>query len=297
MAAGFAYMVLACAALLGCAENTGVKPGELIKVPPRAVTAGDELLSWAPAGANVIVEVDVARLRANQAVGAVVEALSSLSVPGWDLGLLARADALLLCAYDTGSDQAVTLTLVRGDDVAAWGIAVGERTAALGPPALVARVGAVRAGREPSLAMDRALLSVRTQAMPARAEGATVRAAARLSFDARVALASQLDLDRVPTAISVWGDVVDDLAVVAMLQGEDEGEARELARAMARAIEGWRRGLARHSWAPARYLQLLLGGVEITERGGAARVVLVIAPDRLRRMTDRLLRSLPESRQ
>jgi hypothetical protein len=286
-----------CAAVLGCAENKRVKPGELIKVPPRAVTAGDELLSWAPAGASVIVELDVARLRGNQVMGPVVEALSALSLPGWNLGLLGRADALLLCAYDAGSDQATTLTLVRGADVAAWGFMVGERTAALGPPELVARVDAVRAGREPSMATDRALLSVRTQAMPARAEGATLRAAARLSFDARVALASQLDLDRVPIAISVWGDVADDLAVVAMLQGEDGAEARDLARTMTRAIEGWRQGLAAHSWVQARYLQFLLGGVEITRRNSAARMVLVIGPGRLRRMMDRLLRSLPESRQ
>jgi hypothetical protein len=91
--------------------------------------------------------------------------------------------------------------------------------------------------------------------------------------------------------------VADDLAVVAMLQGEDGGEAKDLARVMARAIEGWRQELAAHSWAQARYLQFILGGVEITKRGSAARVVLVIGPDRLRRMMDRLLRSLPESKQ
>jgi hypothetical protein len=66
---------------------------------------------------------------------------------------------------------------------------------------------------------------------------------------------------------------------------------------MTRAIEGWRQGLAAHSWVQARYLQFLLGGVEITRRNSAARMVLVIGPGRLRRMVDRLLRSLPESRQ
>lgn len=297
MARPAAYMALMCAALLGCSENTRVAPDQLIKVPPRATTAGDELMRWAPAGASVVIEVDIARLRGNQVVGPLLQALSRLSVPGWNLGPLGRADALLFCAYDTGSERAATLTLVRGDDVAAWGFAVGERTAALGPSALVARVDAVRAGREPSLATDRALLSVRTRAMPARAQGASLRVAARLDFDARVALASQLDLDRVPTAVSVWGDVADDLAVVALLEAEDRGEARDLARALARTIGVWRARLSRHAWAQARYLQFILAGIDMAQKDSAVRLVLVIGPRRLGRITDRLLRALPESKE
>lgn len=281
-----------CVLLVACSRNTAVAPGALVKVPPRARTAGDELLAWAPAGASLVLEIDVARLRQNPVVGPALLRLSrrhaGSSMQDTDLGVLAQVDAILLCAYAPGSPHAATLTLVRGQGPYAWATPVAAGVHALGPPGLIERVRRIKSGKEAALPSDRNLMAVRARAMPPKAESASVRVAGRLDFDARVALASQLELDVVPADVSVWGDVIDDLAVVALLSGDDAREAR----ALARAIEAWRRQLMAHPWVRDRALQLTLASVNIITRGTDARVVLVIGPRRLDRMVERIVRSL-----
>src|SRR5690606_9082710 len=92
-------------------------------------------------------------------------------------------------------------------------------------------------GRAPALSSDRGLMALRAQAMPAGARSAAVRFTARLEFEARIALARRLDLEAVPITISAWGDVVDDLALIALLGAERPEDARALERGAAELVK------------------------------------------------------------
>lgn len=302
---GALCLVMAASA---CASQTSDEPTTAAAaprpaVPERAPTAGDELMAWAPAGADLVLELDLSRLRENPVLGPLLASLAAppgdpsaasrnqAGGPTWDLDreLLSRTDAVLLAAYHVGEERAATLTLLRGD--APVGTRIAERLYALGPPERVAHIQAVRSGAAASLADDRALMAVRTRAMPARATGAFLRGAARLGFDARVALASQLDLDSVPATVSVWADVADDLAVVVTLSAEP-GQGPGLARALA----ALRDRVARIPWVRERWLHVTLRGLDVSATDTRVRAVLVIAPNPLQRMIARFLRTLDAER-
>ena len=292
-------------ALCACGSSSEPPPERPIPVPARAATAGNALLALAPAGADVVLEVDLARLRQNQVVGPVLARLSALGgdeteragtgeapalplVAGADfassLAILRSVDAIVICAYDVGTERARALTLMTG--VGADQLALvrdrGRRLDtgagpdapgpvwAMGPLELLDQASALSAGSEPSLAEDRALLAVRARVMPPAAPGASLRAAARLSFEARVALAGQLGLDRVPANMALWGDVADDLAIVAAF-GTDPGEASSLAR----ALTSLRARIAGLPWLRERYLHFTALSIDIREgkkrRPGGAR--------------------------
>jgi len=286
----------------GCGEG-GTSGASEPKVPDRAPTCGDPLFGSIPAGAEILLEVDLARLRGNSAVGALVqrldrEHLRNPAAPGLSFApfalmglspdIVARADVLVMASYGVGTDEAASLVLARGDDlrgVEAPGAArLDERTVAVGARSLVDRVGAVARGESPAVTGDRRLLALRAAAMPEKATGAAVRIAALLGFDARVELAARLDLDEVPAALSAWGDVADDLAVVAILGGDDRREAARLAR----AAERWRGKMARRSTVR----RLLPGGlgdlVKVHQVDAEVRVLFIVGPHRLARLVRRI---------
>jgi hypothetical protein len=120
--------------------------------------------------------------------------------------------------------------------------------------------------------------------MPAKAQGAAIRGAARLDFNARVALARRLNLDAVPVSISLWGDVADDLALVAVLGAENANEAKELAT----AAEHFRDRLAGHPALVKFAVGNLLRRAHVEVKGKTARVMLVIGPQRLARTVAKL---------
>ncbi|MCB9562763.1 MAG: hypothetical protein H6708_20370 [Kofleriaceae bacterium] len=130
---------------------------------------------------------------------------------------------------------------------------------ALAPPDWVAWLAAAAAGDVATAAGDDALRALRAAAMPARADGAALRVTARLGFDARISLAGLVGVEVAPAAVSVWGDVADDLAVVAVLDGEDAGaaDAADAAASLQAAVTAWLdRGPARRrcgcsAWRPA----------------------------------------------
>lgn len=319
--ASFAALVLGAAAGAGACQNSragaaksAATPAEY-QVPERARTAGDELLAMAPAGANVVVEVDLGRLRANPVAGPLIRQVSGLlakplagQLTGQQAGQsagpsgtsdepsvasgdwLQETDAVLLCAYNVGEGGASTITLIRG--AAPLGVSLAERTAILAGAEWVARARAVVAGDAPSLAEDRALMRIRTRAMPARAEGGFLRVAARLSFGARVELASRFELDAVPAAVSVWADVADDFAAVAELAGTEVEDGEALTRGAESAIIK----LSQIPWIRARYLHFIVRTVDISAGELSARLTLIIGPLRLQRLVARAMRSLlPES--
>src|SRR5262249_4342455 len=127
---------------------------------------------------------------------------------------LARADSVVIAAYGLGTAEARTVMVFTVD---------GQTETA----------GEVATG--PTLADDDDLLALRASAMPAKATGAVVRVAARLDFDARVAIANRLGVDSVPATASIWGDVADDLAIVADLDDPDSD--------LPTVVAGWRDAL------------------------------------------------------
>ena len=249
-----------------------------------------------PAGANIVVEVDVARLRRNPISSPLVGALTAPgSAPqgrlflGVGAEIWAHADVVVLAAYQAGRHDAATLIVARGVglvDLEVRAQRLDGRTIALGPPELMQRLATTESGQ--SLAAERPFLALRAVAMPERAQGAALRLVARLEFDARVRLASTLDLDAVPASLSLWGDVADDLAIVAVLAGNDDKEHRELAHAAA----AMRKRLARDVLLRRLALTPLLAGVDIGTGDDGARVILIVGPSRLADTVARLVKRL-----
>lgn len=284
-------MALVSQMACGAATEPVVSP-----LPERATTAGDGLLSAAPLGADLILEVDLARLRNNAVVGTILTALSGPDqreqiVEG---DLLTQADALLVCVYGIG-DSAKQLVLVQameGQELSG-AAAVGESRYAVGDPELVARAVAVGAGQGESMLTDVELLRLRADIMPSEAAGAAVRAVARLDFDARVAVASRVGMSEVPISLALWGDVVDDLAIVASVAGESDVSYSRLAG----ALDKLRVRMAKRPLI--RYLGLAspLASARVIRSGKSVKVVFLLSPKRLALVAERLLRQLQSPQQ
>ena len=292
-----AALLLAAAACGGSgrgAEATHAPAPPPVEVPVRSATAGDRLLALAPAGADALLEIDLARLRANEQVGALVRAVTGpgaeLAGQGGTADLVSGSDQLLFVSYAVGGAEPGQLVLAAGPQAAriAGAEPLADGVVAIGPPALVARARRVAAGGEPPLSEERPLLRARAMAMPEAAEGASLRMAAHLGFDARVALSRELELDAVPVWMSVWLDVADDLAGVALLGGDDDATPERLASAADRLRK---RIEAAPSFRRAG-LAALAGAVTIEARATDARIVLVVGPRRLAQLVERVMARL-----
>jgi hypothetical protein len=283
--------VLAAAAGQGAVLGCGDRPDPArpaLAVPARRATAGDALLAFAPAGADAVLEVDLARLRSNGAVGELARAVLPVAVAGQGQGEGGAApgviglDVLVAMSYGLGEGEPKILMLGRGP--AAERLAGAELlpggVVALGDPALVRRAQATAHGHEPAVTSDRELQILRAWPMPSAAGAAAVRLTARLTFDGRVALARRLDLDVVPRTISIWADVVDDLAVVALLGAERSGDAARLERDSQKLVAR----LARAAPLFGRPLARELGRTRVVADGPVVRFTLVIGPRRLARL-------------
>src|SRR5207244_1891989 len=82
---------------------------------PRRATAGERVLALAPAGADAVLEVDLARLRANRTVGPVLRALGVATEVGGNLA--ATADLLVFVSYRVGDSDAAQLVFAAGPRV------------------------------------------------------------------------------------------------------------------------------------------------------------------------------------
>ncbi len=282
----------AVAALLVAAAACG--SGEGHKAPPnlpqakleRADTAGDSLLAMVPSGAQVVFELDLARLRANEVVGPLYGRLAAQLPPRY--AGLEDADVVVLAGYTVGESGSRGLLIVRGGTAPEAAMAIDETTAAVGPPELIERLEALQAGHGESVADDAVFMKLRDTAMPAKAKAASLRLTAHLGFDARVGLANLFSADAVPSGLSLWGDVVDDFAMVAVLSGEDDTDGESLAD----LINEWRSWAARHQVVRQMALSSLFARVEVEHAGNIARATFVIGPRALDKVARRLDRRL-----
>jgi hypothetical protein len=252
-------------------------------VPTGRAPAGDALLGLAPAGADAVLEVDLARVRRNPAVGQLARAVSPPSAEPGGAAAIAAVDALLVLSYGLGEGAPRMLILGRGGDALrlAGAAPLGGGAVALGDAALVRR-------DEPALAADRELQALRAWSMPAAAEAAAVRLTARLSFEARLGLARRLSLDAVPRTISLWADVVDDLALIALLGADRPRDTSDLERGSQKLVAR----LAQSAPLFGRPLARELGKTRVEARGALVRFTLVIGPRRLAQLVSGALRSL-----
>jgi hypothetical protein len=276
--------------LAACGGRYRKLPDKRAAIPvTRAPTAGEPALAMLPSGPDIVVEIDLARARENPLVGPLIDgwigALEDGDLPvGGPRPPLAGAAWVVLAAYGVGGDDATTVTLLApgpGAEVPG-GVALADGVVVLAPPAWVDRVRAVTAG-EASIADDDPLLALRSRAMPSAAEGAVVRITARLSADARIALAGVLGIEPAPRAVSAWLDVADDAAVIVDLDARDDSDPA----ATKRLRVGLERLLQRIAARPeVRALGLAVAvantRIESTPRGTWLRAVTVVSPKRLK---------------
>jgi hypothetical protein len=222
-------------------------PKAAVFVETRVETGGEGLLELLPPGADAVAELDVARLRGNEVVGKLV----ALAAPRLRAGEgllpvdpLIDADMVVAAVYDLAGDTAATVVIVRGAAVDAARVVAADPQAAqvVDPHTFVFAVpelrGEVVLRAEPaeesvtSMSDDKGFMRLRAQAMPLRAPGASLRLTARLDPQARKAGAARLGLAELPATVSVWGDVADDLAVVAEIEADDGPGARRTKAAL-----------------------------------------------------------------
>ncbi|MBX3162342.1 MAG: hypothetical protein KF773_40635 [Deltaproteobacteria bacterium] len=271
------------------------------KEPERELPPDEQVLALLPDATQVVIEVDLARLRANPVIGPTVTRLLSSpqpQIPGELEAQLPIAERVVLAAFGVGSGQAATVTLlVSGATVpgARKISTVGDRGVwALGPPEWVdqleQRAVLAEAGVGARLAPPKELLALRGRAMPEGAPGAALRVTARLPFDARVSLANVAGLDPAPAQVSVWGDVVDDLAIVVEADATETTTAKGKRTETARLVRGITRTVQRLALLPqVRGLGLLpaLEDVKVTPKDAWVRVVFTVGPRLLGRVVER----------
>src|SRR5215831_6667255 len=109
---------LSVALLAACGSSATSVPAKPVAAPQTAI---DRALALLPDGAQLVVEVDLARLRANAVVGPVAtRALAKLGgeskLPGLPVTVqgspLAGADAIVLAAYGVGTNDAAAVTIL-----------------------------------------------------------------------------------------------------------------------------------------------------------------------------------------
>lgn len=310
-----AAVVVACAvlAVLACggAKRRGTA-GAAAEDTPAPSTPIERMIAMLPQGAQVVVEVDLARLRANPVIGAAVaRALAGARVPrlggGAKVGAssdgtepaappaepapLATVDAAVLVAYGVGTASAAAVTLLASATPIEDTTRVARDIYAVGPEAWTAPI-AERAALLESGGRIRAqpeLLALRARAMPEGAPGAALRVTARLPFDARVALARMTGLEAAPAQLSIWGDVVDDLAIVIDADPTDPGDRRgkQATARLTAALRGALASLAAEPFAQGLGVSRSLHGAKLVARGAWVRAIIAIGPDQLKRVAGR----------
>jgi hypothetical protein len=362
----------------GCG-GSAVPPAASAAAAPPAGT--ERLLAMLPQGAQIVAEIDLARLRANPVIGAVVtraladggddDAAAAGAGPGgaaagdagpapaavWLRGVLrggagpgaasagdrgagapggagaarpagdaslALADQLVLAAYGVGTAQAATLTVMAAHGEIAGATRLLDGIYALGPPEWIEQVQqriALASTGDAGFAIQPApeLLALRAHAMPVEAPGASLRITARLSFDARIALARQTGIEAAPAQLSAWGDVADDLAIVIDCDAADPGapaadagaapapsgesSARptggptggprpaarrgDPARKLSSGLRAMLEVVAAQPTVRALGLPASLSGARLISQGSWVRAIIAIGPDRLRRVAER----------
>jgi len=271
----------------------GGKSNQVKQAAPRPDTVAERMLAMLPQGAQIVVEIDLARLRANPVVGALVTRTLDGGANLPTDAPLATADHFVLAAYGVGTAQAATVTLLASKTPIPGTIKVGEGVFALGPEAWVGpietRAALAEAGAATAPVAPAELITLRDRAMPAGAPGASLRITALLPFDARVALARQTGLESAPAQLSVWADVVDDFAIVIDADSVDPGDkaAKQATQRLVATIRAALGSLAAEATVRALGLPSSLASARLVAKGTWVRTIIAIGPAHLKRVVER----------
>ena len=299
----------------GCGGSSGRTATATVQTPT-AETIADWMVAVLPEGAQIIVEVDLARLRANAVVGAVATQLlaelgAEQRLPGLPMAVqgspLAGADAVVLGAYGVGTAQAATIIVLATKEDVTGGTRIAANLSVLGPEEWTAQVVSRAAiatlapdlpaplGGKLPVALAAELDRLRAHAMPAKAPGAVLRITARLTFDARIALARQTGLEAAPGQLSLWADVVDDMAVIVDADAADPGEKNPKAarKQAAAALQGLFNALASDPGIRALGIANNIAGARFVEQGTWVRAIIEVGPRQLARAAQRARAMLP----
>ncbi len=264
-------------------------PSKVSTAVPRATTAGDRMLALLPDGAQLVVEVDLARLRANPVVGPlVVKVLGSGGIP--QLAGFADADGVVFAAYGLGTADAATVTLFTAKQALQGATPIVDNIYGLGAADWLAQVQSRAAiDNTTGLLPAKDLVALREHAMPEGAPGASIRVSARLSFDARIALARITGIENAPGQLSLWADVADDFAVIIDADSTDPGEkaAKHAVKRMSATVQGALATLAQEPTIKALGLPSSLSGAKLATRGTWVRTIIAIGPRHLQRVVER----------
>jgi hypothetical protein len=262
-------------------------------------TAIERALALLPDGAQLVVEIDLARLRANAVVGPVAtRALAKLGgeskLPGLPVTVqgspLAGADAIVLAAYGVGTTDAAAVTVLATKADVDGATRLAPDLVAIGPSEWVGQLEArAQIASKSPLVVPKDLLDLRAHAMPPGATGAVLRVTARLSFDARVALARQTGIEAAPARLSIWGDVADDLAIVVDADAADPGDqgAKDSARRLGHEFRGALAALAEEPVVKAVGVPNSFADARMIAKGTWLRTIIAIGPRHLARAVER----------
>jgi hypothetical protein len=289
----------AFAACGGGSGSPATRTAVEVSAAARAISPTERLLPLLPDGAQVVVEVDLARLRGNAVVGSVVtKGLAQLGadarLPGLPVAVqgspLALADAIVLAAYGVGSDHAATITLVITKSDVPGGTRLADDLVVLAEPAWAAQVDArAHIAHDHAIVANPELLALRDHALPKGAAGATLRVTARLPFDARVALARASGVDTTPSRLSLWCDIADDFAVVIDADASDHGERgdKDAAKRLAASLRGVLASIADAPTVRALGVPNSIEDARLIAQGSWVRAVISIGPHHLARAAER----------
>ena len=291
-------VVAACGGGRGRSTVPAGKPKELTRV--------EQMIALLPEGVQLLIEIDLARLRANQVVGEVAtNALARMGeetkVPGLPMTVegspLAKADLVVLAAWGVGTPQAAMVMVLATSDEETTGTKLGDGFVALGPEDWVSQLEARAAiSKQTPLQPSLSLMSLRDHAMPAKAPGAVLRVTAQLPFDARISLARQTGLETAPAQISIWGDVVDDLGIIIDADAADPGDkkAKESAARLSRSLTTVLSALGDDPIMRTLGLSGALRDMRMITERNWVRVIIVVGPRQLARAVERAKALLPQ---
>ena len=289
---------LAVLVLCACGGGRGARP-PAPTAPVHVVTGTEHVLALLPDGAQLIVEIDLARLRKNPVIGDVAtKALAQLGadakLPGMPIKLqgspLAAADSIVMAAYGVGTADAATLTVLQTKQDLADSTRIAPALVAIGPDEWTSQLASRAAiDAQHALVPSDELMRLRDHAMPPGATGAILRVTARLPFDARIAFARQTGLEAAPAQLSIWGDVVDDLAIVVDADAADPGDkaAHEAAKRFAGMIKATLEAAADDPTVKSLGVPGSLTGAHLVTQGSWVRAIVAVGPHHLQRAVER----------
>ena len=289
-------VVLAVLVALLVACGGGGKQAKTTKPEPlpEPKTVSDKIVNLLPHGAQLVLELDLERLRANPVVGeTITKALAAPVDLPKDVPVppLAVADAVVFAAYGVGTSNAATIVVIASKTEITDATRIGDDLFAMGPPEWIRQLesrAALALAKTPVLA-EEDFLKLRDRSMPDKAPGASLRVTARLPFDARVALAKDSGLESAPAQVSVWADVVDDFVIIIDADSVDPGEKankKSIAR-LERLLRVALRAMADEPKLRALGLSSSISRAKLSTGGSWIRTIIAVGPAHLKRVVER----------